>query len=86
MHELSSQAGVNGKGDADRSPGWRHNYSEIDWGILEAEGFERIGPGRIRKTYPVKRESSCEYPEMKSGGCCNGGVCECAPGHSGRTI
>jgi hypothetical protein len=33
MQELSSHNIGAGKGDHDRSPGWRDHYDEIDWGV-----------------------------------------------------
>jgi hypothetical protein len=27
-------SGSSGKGDSDRSPGWRANYHEIDWPVI----------------------------------------------------
>lgn len=49
MNELNHGAG---KGDKDRSPGWRKNYDEIDWqrGAPKPNGFRRHSKG-IRKTY-----------------------------------
>ena len=47
-----------GKGDADRSPGWRDHYDEIEWGSGMRYpsdncpvGFFPIGPKRYRKVY-----------------------------------
>jgi hypothetical protein len=41
-----------GKGDADRSPGWRDNYDDIDFKRdVEHDGFTQIGHGRHRKVY-----------------------------------
>lgn len=52
--DLLSAHGAAGKGDADRSPGWRDNYGEVS-GVgtrpTEAEGFRRVGSGRYRKVY-----------------------------------
>lgn len=52
-----------GKGDAERSPGWRNNYDDIDWGrwhegapaSLERIriGFKRCG-SKFIKTYGNK--------------------------------
>jgi len=47
VNELNHGAG---KGDKDRSPGWRRNYAEIRWGISDA-GFVRVGHGRMFKRY-----------------------------------
>jgi hypothetical protein len=43
--------GSAGKGDADRSPGWRNHYHEVNWGSGTASRFESVGPKRIRKVY-----------------------------------
>jgi hypothetical protein len=51
MNELNH---TNGKGDKDRSPGWRDHYSEIKF--TAAEGFFRVGPNRIRKRYGTRIE------------------------------
>ena len=54
-----------GKGDADRSPGWRNNYDEINWGnrdpVLSLDQaisldspvslFVKVRPGVMRKVY-----------------------------------
>jgi hypothetical protein len=42
--------GTNGKGDADRSPGWRHGYDHVNWGPGDDSGFTRRG-GRMVKRY-----------------------------------
>ena len=40
-----------GKGDKDRSPGWRRNYDEINWPVdLTKETFKRRG-NKLIKTY-----------------------------------
>lgn len=52
----------NGKGDADRSPGYRKFYDDILF--PPAEGFFRVTPNRIRKHYGVQRK----YPTIASGG------------------
>lgn len=53
----------NGKGDADRSPGWRDHYDEVDFHrptatftfavdpTLWSDGFRQVGERRFRKTY-----------------------------------
>jgi hypothetical protein len=52
-----------GKGDSDRSPGWREHYDDIDWGAkniqlaigsrrtYEPAGFREVSPGVRRKVY-----------------------------------
>jgi hypothetical protein len=47
MNELNH---INGKGDKERSAGWRNNYPEIN-GFGTATGFTRVDAARIRKTY-----------------------------------
>lgn len=50
----SAQLGLNngaGKGDADRSPGWREHYDEIDWGGFAVNLDE--GHKNFRITKPV---------------------------------
>jgi hypothetical protein len=52
--DLLSAHGAAGKGDADRSPGWRDGYGDVaDLGSRpsEAEGFRQTGAGRWRKVY-----------------------------------
>lgn len=48
-----------GKGDADRSPGWREQYDTVAWPHDDA-GFERVGTHKQVKRYgqrePVKHE------------------------------
>lgn len=49
MNELNHGPG---KGDKDRSPGWRTNYDGIDWGDRsKPNGFRRGSMGQ-RKKYP----------------------------------
>lgn len=52
--ELGLSGGA-GKGDCDRSPGWRKNYDDIDWGVIDPflgdENTVRRG-GRLIKRYP----------------------------------
>jgi hypothetical protein len=48
-------SGGNGKGDADRSPGWRQHYDEIEWDVCDIfhpddPNVKRKG-GRIIKRY-----------------------------------
>jgi len=46
---FESHPGQNGKGSADRSPGWREHYDEIDWGATH--GAKVPGSFRFRKVY-----------------------------------
>lgn len=48
MNELNH---INGKGDKDRSPGWRQNYADIAGFGGHIDGFRRINFGRLRKSY-----------------------------------
>lgn len=51
MHELHSH-NVNGKGDKERSPGWRNNYNEIqNFQKDQIPGLVKLAPGRYRKCY-----------------------------------
>jgi hypothetical protein len=46
-----------GKGDAERSPGWRENYPEINWPGVS--GLKEVKPGHFRKVYgsqPITQE------------------------------
>lgn len=48
-----------GKGDKDRSPGWRDHYDEIDWGVIDpfiADGTYKIirKGGKVIKKYGKK--------------------------------
>ena len=46
-----------GKGSADRSPGWRDKYDDIDWSRSEVdEGFRRIGSRLIKLYGPKAKE------------------------------
>jgi len=58
MHELSSHPGVNGKGDADRSPGWRNSDFEWKRDVATDSTFKRVSPGRYRKTYGAQQTFS----------------------------
>lgn len=50
MHELNH--GAAGKGDKERSPGWRNNYDEIqNFKKNGIPGLQRVGANRFRKTY-----------------------------------
>lgn len=49
-----------GKGDVDRSPGWREHYDEINW-PRSNDGFEQLGVKRQRKRYGTERKPTrCE--------------------------
>lgn len=86
MNELNHTAG---KGDKERSPGWRKNYEEINF--PPATGFARRG-NRLVKAYGG-RKAVFNYPEINPStghqeGCgCLGcvstrGVCDCRrPGY-----
>jgi hypothetical protein len=39
-----------GKGDADRSPGWRGHYDDVEWPHSDA-GFETLPSGKQVKRY-----------------------------------
>jgi hypothetical protein len=43
-----------GKGDQERSTGWRQHFHTIAWDATKAEGFEQVGPKRMRKKYGSK--------------------------------
>ena len=83
MNELNHN---NGKGDKDRSPGWRSNYDIIDFQRGATDGFSRRG-NRLVKTYTPGRkavfvvdlpkpECDCQKPGYVSVGEC---VCEREP-------
>lgn len=51
-----------GKGDKERSSGWRNFYDEIDFHRgAEDDGFKPVGLKRIRKTYALKLERQWPY-------------------------
>ena len=50
MNELNHSPG---KGDKDRSPGWRNHYDEIDWQRNTSTGFRQYSKG-VRKVYRNK--------------------------------
>jgi hypothetical protein len=58
MNELNH---TNGKGDKERSPGWRNNYDEINF--PPAEGFVRRG-NRMVKCYTPGRKAVFKFPEL----------------------
>jgi hypothetical protein len=73
MHELSSQPGINGKGDKTRvrnTENYRKNYEEIEMGTKANAGFRTIGPGRIRKVYTAGDCSRQPVDESTSQNCC----------------
>lgn len=41
-----------GKGDQDRSPGWRDNYDEIDWGHHPVVFEEHRGARQVKRYGP----------------------------------
>lgn len=59
--QLGLAGGNSGKGDADRSPGWRENYDEIGWPAhINVDGsvskavdqtFTKLGPSHYVKKY-----------------------------------
>ena len=57
MNELNHGAG---KGDKERSPGWRRNYDEISF--PPASGFVRRG-NRLVKVYDINRRVVFNHPE-----------------------
>ncbi len=59
MNELSSHNTGAGKGDKDRSPGWRNNYEEINWN-KNNDGFVQVRPGRLRKVYGRRNHAGLE--------------------------
>jgi hypothetical protein len=73
MNELSSHNTGAGKGDGDRSPGWRDHYDEINWGfehynqVAEGEGFERVSAGRLRKRYGTGAPAGVAVENMDTG-------------------
>src|ERR1035441_339164 len=90
MNELNHTPG---KGDKDRSPGWRHNYDQIDFHRCgEAEGFARRG-NHLVKAYG-DRAAKFVFPENEEHrvlACCEkagdtGYMCSLPKGHSGNHI
>jgi len=70
MNELNHGGG---KGDKERSPGWRHNYDGIDFhrnAWLE-DGFARRG-NRLVKVYDAGRQVEFRFPEAPPAN-----ICEC---------
>ena len=47
-----------GKGDSDRSPGWRDNYPEINWPGVD--GLEEKSAGRFIKYYGPSKSTAEE--------------------------
>lgn len=62
-----------GKGDAERSSGWRNNYSEINWPGVS--GLQRDRRGRLVKTYGPKPP---EFQVVAHSNPEEGVVCVCA--------
>jgi hypothetical protein len=90
MNELNHTPG---KGDKDRSPGWRHNYDQIDFHRCgETEGFARRG-NHLVKAYG-DRAARFVFPENEEHrvlACCEkagdtGYMCSLPKGHSGNHI
>lgn len=87
MLELTHTAG---KGDKERSPGWRKNYEEINFhrednSVIRVDGFESLRPGRIRKVYGTRAEGGVAVENFDTGevelhcGCGTAhSICECA--------
>lgn len=67
MNELNHN---NGKGDKERSPGWRQNYDAI--AFPPAEGFARRG-NRLVKAYGTGRKAVFNFPEPATK------KCDCLP-------
>ena len=48
----------NGKGDADRSPGWRYRYNDVLWPDggkrTEGDGFVRRGSKLVKRYGPAE--------------------------------
>lgn len=44
-----------GKGDSDRSPGWRQHYDEIRWehGVIDDPAFKRRGNKLVKRYGPA---------------------------------
>jgi hypothetical protein len=57
-----------GKGDADRSPGWRDKYDDINWRRKnEDDGFRRIGSRLIKLYGPKAKELLNEQSTTNTG-------------------
>lgn len=82
----------NGKGSAERSPGFRKNYDDIDF-TQPSDGFVRVNRSRIRKIYGAAKSyptiaggdfdkipGQTSVPTVPETGTCCGGDCGC--GHS----
>lgn len=86
-----------GKGDADRSPGWREHYDDINWNAPEWKpgeplrdinnGFREVGRNRIRKVYgqapPVMFDVEVNTSTTKSD-CVEVDDCTCRAGQCGK--
>ncbi len=60
MNELNHPGA--GKGDKDRSPGWRANYDEVDFHRDQSDGFTRRG-NRLVKCYTPSRRAVFIFPD-----------------------
>jgi hypothetical protein len=94
MNELNHS---NGKGDKERSPGWRSRYDEITF--PPAEGFARRGnrlvktytPGRVAVFKSLACGGRCDHPGIENCGCLttkenHGWLCTLPKGHEGEHI
>lgn len=54
-----------GKGDADRSPGWRDKYDDVEWPHSE-EGFTKRGGKLIKKYGVLEPEKNGQGPHIKA--------------------
>jgi len=58
--DLGLSSGAAGKGDADRSPGWRKRYDTINW----PSGGK--GPKKFHKVYGTKKpQTEAQGPHIK---------------------
>lgn len=64
----------NGKGSADRSPGYRAFYDNIDFkrGETPDDGFKRVSPARIRKVYGAQTRERITGAEIDAIFACQG--------------
>jgi hypothetical protein len=68
MHELNH--GAAGKGDKERSPGWRNNYNEIQNFQKDGiPGLVKLAPGRYRKSYgnPMHTRGGVSFENFDTG-------------------
>lgn len=87
MNELNHGPG---KGDKDRSPGWRTNYDDIHFPL--SEGFARRG-NRLVKAYGGKKavfnhpaDCACSHEGMDCGAEEGGYSCTLPYGHEGNRV